>query len=147
MRARANIQPSPAGFVTRLLAFVLDVVVIVWTTQATAWLVRTNDAILRRFARIDYSELVLAGLPVIAAAYYVGFWMLGGRTPGKWILGLRVVADDGQRIRLSRAALRLVGYVLSALPLYAGFLWVLVDRERRAWHDRLAGTRVIYDPR
>jgi uncharacterized RDD family membrane protein YckC len=33
---------------------------------------------------------------------------------------------------------------LSALPLFAGFLWVLIDDERRGWHDRFAGTQVVY---
>ena len=146
MRARANIRrPPSAGFVSRLLAFIIDVVIVVWTTQATAWLVRTNNEIFHRYALVNFAAVVMAGLPLIFAAYHIAFWTLAGRTPGKWILGLRLVTRDGSRVRLGRATLRLLCYLVSGLPLYAGFLWVLIDADRRAWHDRLTGTRVVYD--
>jgi uncharacterized RDD family membrane protein YckC len=148
MRARPDIRTPPAaGFVSRLFAFSIDIAFIVSATHAAAWFVRTLETLFRRYARIDYAALVAAGLPLITALYNIGCWTLTGRTPGKWIMGLRVVRRDGRRVTLNQATLRLFGYVLSALPLYAGFLWVLVDPRRRAWHDRLAGTRVIYDPR
>jgi hypothetical protein len=40
--------------------------------------------------------------------------------------------------------MRIVGYVLSAIALYLGFLWVAVDARQRGWHDYLAGTQVVY---
>jgi uncharacterized RDD family membrane protein YckC len=81
--------------------------------------------------------------PVVAALYYVLFWTFCGWTPGKLLLGLRVVAPSGAPPSLARSLARLVGYGISALPFYLGFLWILVDPERRAWHDRIAQTRVI----
>jgi uncharacterized RDD family membrane protein YckC len=39
---------------------------------------------------------------------------------------------------------RYVGYYLSALALYAGYWWVLIDNRRQGWHDKLAGTIVVY---
>jgi uncharacterized RDD family membrane protein YckC len=59
-------------------------------------------------------------------------------------MGLRVVTINGKRLSLLRAILRLIGYLLSALPLYLGFLWTLVDDRRQGWHDKLAGTCVVY---
>jgi uncharacterized RDD family membrane protein YckC len=88
-------------------------------------------------------EAALVLLPVV---YWVAGWTLFGRTAGKAILGLRVVGKKGgARPGLGRSLVRMAGYILSALPLYAGFLWVSVDADRRGWHDHLAGTRVIYD--
>lgn len=72
-------------------------------------------------------------------------WSFSGQTVGKWVMGLRVVGADGQPPPLGRAMIRFAGYLLSAAPLYLGFVWVLFDDDRRAWHDRLARTWVIYD--
>ena len=146
MRAREIPRQSPAGFVSRLIAFVADVVLVTVTTQAAVWLIASMETLFRSVANVDLVVAVASVLPVVATVYYVGFWAATGQTPGKWLLGLRVVAKSGGRLPFGRAVLRLVGYVVSALPLYAGFLWVLVDSRRRAWHDRLAGSRVIYDP-
>ena len=81
--------------------------------------------------------------PVAGLAYFTIFHACGGQTIGKLILGLRVDAVEGGPLPWGRAFLRAVGLLVSALPLGAGFLWVLVDRERRAWHDYLAMSRVV----
>jgi uncharacterized RDD family membrane protein YckC len=88
---------------------------------------------------------IAVGLALLPAVYWVASWTLFGRTAGKAVLGLMVVGRGGTRPGFGRSVVRMAGYVLSALPLYAGFLWVAVDADRRGWHDHLAGTRVIYD--
>jgi uncharacterized RDD family membrane protein YckC len=40
--------------------------------------------------------------------------------------------------------LRFIGCWISAIPLFFGFIWIIFDRRRQAWHDKLAGTQVIY---
>jgi uncharacterized RDD family membrane protein YckC len=72
------------------------------------------------------------------------FWTLTGQTPGKLLLGLRIVRAKNDQITLWQAIRRYVGYYLSALALYAGYWWVLVDNRRQGWHDKLAGTIVVY---
>lgn len=138
-----------AGFVSRLAAFAVDLIVLAVATGATVWFVEALQALFYPFSNLDVRGLVLKALaplmPFLYVAYFASAWTLTGRTPGKRLLGLRVVAADGGRVRLGRAVGRCAGYLLSAIPLYAGFLWVLVDPERRGWHDRLAGTRVVYD--
>jgi uncharacterized RDD family membrane protein YckC len=55
-----------------------------------------------------------------------------------------MVVGDGNKLTSPAAAfLRWTGYVLSFVPLATGFLWAAVDKDRCAWHDRLARTRVI----
>lgn len=81
--------------------------------------------------------------PVVGLAYFTIFHACGGQTIGKLILRLRVDAVEGGPLPWGRSFLRAVGQLASALPLGAGFLWVLVDRERRAWHDYLALSRVV----
>jgi uncharacterized RDD family membrane protein YckC len=77
-------------------------------------------------------------------AYHIFFLATAGRTPGKAFIGVRVLTSDGGRLSWPRATLRFVGYLISALPLFAGFGWVLIDDYRQAWHDKLAGTLVVY---
>jgi uncharacterized RDD family membrane protein YckC len=70
--------------------------------------------------------------------------VVAGFTPGKGLLGLRIVRTDGQRVKLGAAVLRFIGYWLSALVLFLGFIWIIVDRRRQGWHDKLGRTVVIY---
>lgn len=140
---RAAAAAAPAGFVSRLLALVIDVVILLAILTGTRWFLDTVQEVLRPRGSIT-TELLLASAPEIAFLYFVLAWSLVGQTVGKWVLGLRVVTTDGRPVPIGAAAVRFVGYIVSSLPLYLGFLWVLFDPERRAWHDRLARTRVIY---
>ena len=79
-------------------------------------------------------------VPLIIGAYYVGLWALTGATVGKWLLGLRIVGPDGNPPTIGRSVIRFIGYGLSAIVFFLGYIWVLFDEERRAWHDDLAGT-------
>ncbi|PYQ23735.1 MAG: hypothetical protein DMF81_07790 [Acidobacteria bacterium] len=89
--------------------------------------------------------LSLALVPValaLGAFYFVYYWGVRGTTPGKRLLGLGVEGDDGSSpIGVSRAAVRLAGYVLSGLLLGMGFF--IVAFGGTALHDRIAGTRVV----
>ena len=67
-----------------------------------------------------------------------------GRTPGK-LMGIQVVSQNGQKLRLGQCLKRFVGYWISAGVLFLGYLSVLTDDDRLAWHDRLAKTSVSYD--
>lgn len=75
--------------------------------------------------------------------YFSYFHGTTGQTPGKRLLGLRVVQESGGPIGLGTAFLRWVGYIVSALPLLMGFLWAGADRRKQGWHDKIAGTVVI----
>jgi uncharacterized RDD family membrane protein YckC len=77
-------------------------------------------------------------------SYHVFFWALTGQTPGKALLGVRVVTTNGHRISPWRGILRFFGYFLAVIPLGIGLLWIMVDDQRQGWHDKLAKTFVIY---
>jgi uncharacterized RDD family membrane protein YckC len=80
---------------------------------------------------------------VVTIVYNVGFWVMSGQTPGKRMLGLRVMRKDGTRVRLGNAVRRQIGYWISAI-FYLGFLWILFDDKRQGFHDKIAGTIVTY---
>ena len=85
--------------------------------------------------------LLILTVPVIALLW----WLFQG-TPGKLLLGIRIVdARDGGRLRLWQVLVRLLAYALSALPLGLGFIWILWDKRQQGWHDKLARSVVVED--
>jgi uncharacterized RDD family membrane protein YckC len=133
-----------AGFVTRLAAMVVDALILSVGIRGTIWLLDVNARVLRRFAPpVALGTIVLLASPLVVALYLMVFWRLRGQTPGKWLLGVRVVTLGGGKIGAGGVLARLGGYLLSALPFYLGFLWIL-GPERRGFHDLLARTEVIY---
>ena len=104
----------------------------------------SNDAALVAdvFSRFQ-SEVQL--LVFLVSAVYNVFFMVyfNGQTLGKIMLGLRVVKKNGRRISWLDALLRnVLGYTVSGIFLL-GYIWALFDREKQAWHDKMAGTVVV----
>jgi uncharacterized RDD family membrane protein YckC len=83
---------------------------------------------------------------IIPLLFFSGFWWRGGQTLGMRAWRLKVVRMDGSALSWGDALKRHLGALLSCLALGLGFLWILVDRDRLAWHDRLSGTRLIRLP-
>jgi uncharacterized RDD family membrane protein YckC len=92
---------------------------------------------------ITYVLLFLGGPFFLVLSYFTILHTWGGQTLGKIIIGIRVVGTDDRPLSIGKAFLRTTAYFVSALPLGAGFLWIVLDREGRSWHDRLAGSKVI----
>ncbi|HAT1684562.1 TPA: RDD family protein [Klebsiella oxytoca] len=85
---------------------------------------------------------------VLPAILTVVLWRWLQATPGKLALRLRVLdARSGHAAGTGRYIVRWLGYVLSALPVGLGFLWIAFDRRKQGWHDKLAGTVVVRDIR
>ena len=161
----APIGPAPgvqfAGHGARLGAYVLDAILV--GIVATVLLLIVMIPLFGALAgaagpdgEIDSSELGAVGaslgffilglivVSIFSLLYFPFFWARGGQTPGMKAAGIRVVNDrDGSRIGWGPALLRLVGWWVSAVVFYLGFIWILVDSRRRGWHDLLAGTCVI----
>jgi uncharacterized RDD family membrane protein YckC len=150
-----------AGFMSRLLALLVDTLIVSFSFVAITWFVSVTTTMLQLRSFLGYSINSIPGSanfinalfgPVVGviltlsyvAFYYVFFWSLTGQTPGKMLLGVRVVSMKGHRVSPLRGILRFIGYFLSAIPLGLGFLWILLDDTRQSWHDKIAGTYVIY---
>ena len=78
--------------------------------------------------------------------YRIAHWSWQGTTVGGIICRLRVVRTDGTPIRFTEAAVRGLSSILSTLVVGLGWLWILWDPERQAWHDKIAGTLVVRVP-
>lgn len=126
----ATVAVEPAGFGPRLLAWVIDALVLSSLYIALDLTVGGTEGI-----------ALALGLGVV---YTVGLWWATGATLGKAVMGLKVIAANGyESIDGATAVLRYVGYVVSSIPLCLGFLWVAIDPSRQGWHDKIARTRVV----
>ena len=139
-----------AGFTTRLIAYVVDRLILAGILGVLAFGIRfVTDTIGFDLAALEgvvalVVAAILLGISVsVILLYDIGFWMLAGQTPGKRLMGVRIVRTDSRRLTLWNCIRRVVGYLISRI-LYLGYLWVLVDNKRQAWHDHLAGTYVVY---
>lgn len=91
--------------------------------------------------------LLASGWMLIAGGYFVLFWSSVGQTPGMRLLHVRVAGPTGRPPSIGRSLARLVGLVLSIVPMFAGFIPVLFTERRRGLADFLAGTVVLYESR
>lgn len=80
---------------------------------------------------------------LLNGGYFVAFTAVGGQSIGKMALGIRVIAQEDGSVPIGRATVRTLAYLVSALPLGAGFLPGVLSADRLALHDRLAHTRVV----
>ena len=80
----------------------------------------------------------------IAIAYYAYFLTKHGGTPGKLALGLRVINADGGPVSIGQAIGRYFCYWLDTITLFIGFIIAAFDSQKRALHDMICSTRVIY---
>jgi uncharacterized RDD family membrane protein YckC len=137
-----------AGAVTRLLAYVVDLAVMSTSLAVGSGVVAYLVAVVTG-NRLDLSsdrDLASVGLALWWLAYFGGSWALAARTPGMALFGLRVVRPDGARVSPGHALLRALAFPLSGALFGLGFVGILVPPQRRALHDLLASTAVIYAP-
>jgi uncharacterized RDD family membrane protein YckC len=140
-------QGHYAGAVSRLAAFAVDIGII--------WLAFTIGAAAVSLAGqfftghpFTFDKHQIAGAVVLVAWGFVYFayqWSLGGKTVGNALLGVQVVRADGAPLPPGKAALRTLVLPLSFLCLGLGLVGIVVQRERRALHDLIAGTAMVYD--
>lgn len=136
------------GLVTRAIAFVLDAAAINLVAIVVALAVALALSLLHLPQHVRTVIAAVGGFVYIvwSIAYFVGFWSTTGQTPGSRAMQIRVVPVVGDAIRPRRALVRLIGVVVGALALGAGYVPILFDSRRRGLQDRLARTLVVDAP-
>ena len=149
---------KPAGFFSRMMAFLLDIILLAILGLMSGLVIFLVLHFFRYKQILDFVKsllgvkdqvgqfiaLISPVLFLVVLIYFVFFWTLLGYTPGKALLGLRVVRQDGRPLSAGRALLRYLAYWISAVPLFLGFIWILFDHQHEGWHDKIADTHVIY---
>jgi uncharacterized RDD family membrane protein YckC len=94
-------------------------------------------------ATLTGKYLIRSYLVLVTYGFFVGFWCNGGQTLGMKAWSLRLVDHSGQSVNLRLASIRYAAAIFSWVLLGLGYLWILVDRDKLSWHDRLSGTRIV----
>lgn len=144
------IEGDPAGFWIRFLAYLIDSVIIS-LLMVVIW-APSIFVTIRAATSAEGPGPLAAILPFLsfligtaaALGYILWFWANRGATPGKKMLGLKIVREDGEEpIGWGTAFMRLVGYMVSGFILYIGFLMIAFNAEKKGLHDMIAKTRVL----
>jgi uncharacterized RDD family membrane protein YckC len=140
-------EPQYAGLARRVMAMVYDsfllialfFVVSVPIVMQVGEQTLTHDPLIRLLYRL---VLLLA-----AFLFFGWFWTHGGQTLGMRAWRLRTTKQDGSPMDWPASALRFIASLISLACFGLGFVWIVIDPERLAWHDRLSRTRVIVEPK
>ena len=151
-----------AGFAPRLLACLADAMVILFVVNLVLlpWQAPLQDLLRQVQAQLESTgdsppdlgllirfQLIFTGVySGVTLAYLVAFHGRWGATPGKRLMGLAVVTSDGGRLGYLGALRRSLASLLSLLTFGLGYLLILTP-QRRALHDLIAGTQVVWVPR
>jgi len=82
-------------------------------------------------------------LLLVYFAYLGGCWRYGGMTVGMRAWKVKLIRQNNEAISWSRCLLRFMAMFISVATLGLGFLWALVDKKKRCWHDLLADTVLV----
>lgn len=134
-------QMAKAGFLTRLFASLIDLIITYLFYFVFLGLVGKYLNIFSKSNLAGFSFFIIINL--LFGLYFVVFWSTTGQTIGKLIMRQKVVSLDGSKISIKTAAIRWLGYIVSTLPLYLGFLWIIWDKDKQGFHDKIAKTYVI----
>lgn len=143
---------APATFLQRLAAHLIDGLIVGVVVNIVSFVVgliigATLGGISEK-ASEAIAQLVGGLIGIVLGWLYYALLESSpsGATPGKKVLGLQVVDNDGYGISFSQATGRYFSHILSGLLCGAGYLAMLFSPEKKTWHDQLSNTRVI-DPR
>lgn len=135
-------QQEYAGFWIRFGAFLIDFVILFVILFVLLSIIYGDDYwVSNQLVHGFWDAILNYVLPIVVTVW---FWLRYLGTPGKMILGLKIVdATSGEKLSLGQAVGRYFAYILSAIPVGLGFLWIAFDDKKQGWHDKLAGSVVV----
>lgn len=137
---------SYAGFWIRVLAYLLDSVLLITVQTVLSLLINLTIGMLGIATEGDpaISTIIWLFGAVLSISYAVFFTGYCGQTPGKMALRIKVIRTDGSPVNYGRAALReVLGKFISSILLGIGYLMVAFDNRKQGLHDKIADTYVI----
>ena len=121
-----------AGFWIRSLATLLDVIILDVPTVLIAWLL-----LMTKISALVFLVFIAETILVV--------WLNGikGGTPGKILLGIKIVDLKGKQIGIPRSTLRYLAKLISYSAFLTGVLMIIWDKKKQGWHDKVSGTMVL----
>jgi uncharacterized RDD family membrane protein YckC len=143
---RADLYGQDAGVVTRLFAFLVDLLTILLLFTLGGHVVSfVLSVVLGDDVQLSDASLVSSLALVLWAFTYCAYLLAAyGSTLGMALFGIRVVRLDGEDLDIRHAVVRVLAFPLSIVVFCFGFVLIVLRRDRRALHDLIARTAVIY---
>lgn len=126
-----------AGFWIRFLAVIIDGIII----SIISKILHINNYPTFGSMAIRYDMQTWSF--ILNAGYLIGFWVWKSATPGKMVLGLKIIEEDGKNLTWQKAVIRYLAMIVSAIPFCLGFIWAGFNPKKQGWHDLLAKTYVV----
>ena len=137
-----NKELEYAGFWVRTAASIIDSILVLLLTWPLLTLIYGFDYWTSESFYHGTGELVVSY--VLPAVAVIIFWIYLSATPGKIVMGLKVISlGEQQKLSVGQSIGRYLGYFPSMIVLFIGFFWVAFDRRKQGWHDKIANTAVI----
>ncbi len=136
-----------AGFWWRAGSYAIDFITI-WVGLIVIAAMWGGDA-LTADARTPAAQAAAARVYAIGLTFQIAYYWLWnsiGWSPGKRVLGMRIVTDGGHPPGAARGLARTLVAIVSAMPLWLGYMWAARDKRRQTWHDKAARTFVVRMP-
>ncbi|MDH2242271.1 RDD family protein [Stutzerimonas stutzeri] len=147
--AAGLIRRLAAMFYDSLLCIALMMVVTLLYQQVLLRLLYGSDQLqlLAEAGRLDIDPLLSTLLLFSLFAFFAKFWTHTGQTLGMQVWGIRIQNADGTAIDLWQALLRFLIALVSLICLGLGYWWILVDKQKRTWHDIYSESQAIQLPK
>jgi uncharacterized RDD family membrane protein YckC len=124
-----------AGAGIRLVSYIIDAIIL-WVIGAIVGLIFMALGVGYVAASISIGLLISLG--------YFTYFFGNGQTPGMKVMKIKLCGTDGTYpIGYGKGFLRWIGMLISGLVIYIGFLWILIDKDKQGWHDKIADTYVV----
>jgi len=152
-RDATDISAPPPGLPRRLMASVYDTFLVLPIIMLGVAIGMGLYTALTRLLGGTVSDEPLAAWAVrgiavlVVAVFFTAFWRKSGQTLGMQAWRIKLVPLPGKHLTTSRCLLRCAAALLSLGCLGMGYLWCLIDRNGRYWHDYLSGTKLIMLPK
>ena len=126
-----------AGAGTRLVSYIIDAIIL--------WIIGAIVGLIFMALGAGYmAASIIVGI-LISLGYFTYFFG-NGQTPGMKVMKIKLCGTDGTYpIGYGKGFLRWIGMLISALVIYIGFLWILIDKDKQGWHDKIADTYVVLE--
>jgi uncharacterized RDD family membrane protein YckC len=139
--------PAP-GLWRRLAAIAYDTLLVVPMLMVTVGIALGVRKALGGAADALLPPIVVQTLAILCCiGFFSTFWLKSGQTLGMQAWRIRLIASPGNELTFGRSVTRCGAALLSAACFGLGYLWCLVDRRRRTWHDMLSGTELELLPK
>ncbi len=123
-----------AGVGSRFVSYLVDAIILAVIGYGLAFVLMAIGA----------SYMPAMYMPTLVGLVYFTYFFGTGQTPGMKVMNIKLIRTDGDpEIGYGKGFLRWIGMQISALVIGLGFLWILIDKNKQGWHDKIADVYVV----